>query len=64
MKTYGDYDVSTTFPKDIEKQQEVTFSLSITKNTKPATNLENYLGAFVNHPYFSLSLEYHKVFHM
>ena len=44
-KTYGDYNVITTFPKDTRKQQEIIFNLSITKNGKPVTNLENYLGA-------------------
>lgn len=44
-KTYGDYKVATTFPKDVRKQQEVTYTLNIIKDGKPVTNLENYLGA-------------------
>lgn len=44
-KTYGDYSVATTFPKDMKKQQEVTYTLNIMKDGKPVTNLENYLGA-------------------
>lgn len=44
-KTHGDYKITTNFPKDTKKQQEITYSLSITKNGKPVTNLENYLGA-------------------
>lgn len=44
-KTYGDYQVATTFPGDLIKQKEVTYTLQITKAGKPVTNLENYLGA-------------------
>lgn len=44
-KTYGDYAVAFDFPKDIQKEKEVTFGVSISKNGKPVTNLENYLGA-------------------
>ena len=45
VKTYGDYKVDTIFPKNIMKQQEITYTLSITESGKPVTNLENYLGA-------------------
>jgi len=44
-KTYGDYKIAITFPKDAKKQQEITYSLNITKDGKLVTNLENYLGA-------------------
>lgn len=44
-KTYGDYQVTTTFPKDTKKQTEVTFAIDIAKDGKPVTNLEQYLGA-------------------
>ena len=44
-KTYGDYEITTTFPKDAKKQEEITYSLNITKYGKPVPNLENYLGA-------------------
>ena len=44
-KPYGDYKVATVFPKDAENQQEITYTLNITKDGKPVTNLENYLGA-------------------
>ena len=45
VKTYGDYEITTTFPKDAKKQTEIIYSLNIAKNGKPVTNLENYLGA-------------------
>ncbi len=44
-KTYDDYGVVTAFPKNAKKQQEITYTLNITKAGKPVTNLENYLGA-------------------
>ena len=45
VKTYGDYEITTTFPKDAKKQTEIMYSLNIAKNGKSVTNLENYLGA-------------------
>ncbi len=44
-KTYGTYDVSFDFPKDLQKEKEITFGVSVAQNGKPVTNLENYLGA-------------------
>lgn len=44
-KTYGNYKVTMAIPSDTKKQEEVTYTLNITKNGKPVTNLENYLGA-------------------
>lgn len=44
-KTYEDYKITTTFPKNAKKQQEITYTLNLTKDGKPVTNLENYLGA-------------------
>lgn len=44
-KTYGDYKITTRFPKDAKKQTEITYSLNISQNGNPVTNLENYLGA-------------------
>ena len=44
-KIYGDYKITTTFPKDAKKQTEITYSLSISQNGRPVTNLEKYLGA-------------------
>lgn len=44
-KIYDEYEVITTFPKDTKKQTEITYSLNISKNGIPITNLDNYLGA-------------------
>lgn len=45
LKKYGDYNVATTFVPEPKQQQEVTYTLDISKNGKPVTNLEKYLGA-------------------
>ena len=44
-KIYGEYSVTMTLPQAIRKQQEVTYTLNITNDGKPVTNLEKYLGA-------------------
>lgn len=44
-KTYGEYNISFDFPKDVQKEKEVTFGVSVAQNGQPVTNLENYLGA-------------------
>jgi hypothetical protein len=42
-KAYGEYNVTTSFPEN--PPIEVTYSLNISKNNQPVTNLEKYLGA-------------------
>ncbi len=44
-KKYGEYTIATTFVPEPKQQQEVIYTLNISKNGKPVTNLEQYLGA-------------------
>jgi hypothetical protein len=44
-KSYGSYEVNTTFSAQAKKQQEITYTLNIKNNGQPVTNLETYLGA-------------------
>lgn len=44
-KTYKVYDISFDFPKDLQKEKEITFRVSVAQNGKPVINLESYLGA-------------------
>lgn len=45
IRTYGDYKVTTTIPQNVKSQEEVTYSLNISRNGTPVSNLESYLGA-------------------
>jgi hypothetical protein len=44
-KTYADYSVTAEFPATIKKQTDVTYSVNVSQNGTPVTNLQQYLGA-------------------
>ncbi len=44
-KSYGLYTITSGLSGDAKAQKELTYSVNVSKNGKPVTNLENYLGA-------------------
>ncbi|MCX6782803.1 MAG: hypothetical protein NTZ20_02280 [Candidatus Levybacteria bacterium] len=44
-KTFGEYQITYTFPSNVTKGEDINFSLNIARNGQSMTNLEPYLGA-------------------
>ena len=44
-KTFDGYQVTHNLPGNLNKQQEVNYSLNIERNSQPVTDLQTYLGA-------------------
>ncbi len=44
-KTVGEYQITYAFPTEVMMRNEISYSLTMEKNGKPVTDLENYLGA-------------------
>ena len=60
-KIYNGYQIQYNFPSEIKANAPINFSLTVSKNGKPVTDLEDYLGALSHSVIIGTDLSYQHI---